>query len=571
MMRNSRPIITGNKGVVSAGHYLAAEAGIKMLAKNGNAVDAGVAAGFALAVLKPNENSLGGECPILIYSPDDNKVYAISGQGVAPQKADIGWFKDKNIDMIPGDGYLGATVPGLFGAYCTALKQFGCLSLSDVLEPAVKLAEEGFPVFENLRNTIAGNFEKYTKEWHSTGDVFLPDGIIPNAGQILKQPALAETFKRLIDAEKAYSGECRKQAIENAVKYFYDKIADDILDFTNSFPVKDATGEYQTPLFDKDDFLRYETRIESPISVSYKNHEVFKCDTWTQGAVFLQQLKLLEGYPLDKMKHNASEYIHTVIECAKLAFADREIYYGDPLFGNIPLDKLFSKEYNDTKRKLIDLAKANNNKLWEEDFTGSDKNYIGDTTHLDTMDNEGFMMSATPSGGWIPTSPVIPGIGFPLGTRGQMFNLRENHANCIRPGKRPRATLTPTIAFKEGKPWMAFGTPGGDMQDQWALQFFLNLVDFGMDLQQAIDKPSFHTCHFVNSFYPRNVDIGKVFIEPGIETDELIDLQTKGHILHLLTDGNNGQVCAVRRNPETGTIEGAASSKGDGQAYAMGW
>jgi gamma-glutamyltranspeptidase/glutathione hydrolase len=571
MLQTSRPKITGKRGVVAAGHYLAASAGIKMLAKGGNAIDAGVAAGFALAVLKPNENSMGGECPILIYSPDDKKVYAISGQGTAPLGADPLWFKERNIDKIPGDGYLGATVPGLFGSYCTALKQFGRLTLEDVLEPAIDLASDGFPIHESLRSTIKKNSVKFTEEWPSTSEVFMPNGKIPALGQTLKQPALAKTFKRLVEAEKACSGKGRANAIENAISYYYDKIADDILEYTKAFPVKDATGDYHTPLLEKDDFISYKTKIEDPVSVNYKDYEVFKCGTWTQGPVFLQQLKLLEGFDIDAMGHNSAEYMHIVTECAKLAFADRDKYYGDPLFNEIPLEMLFSNNYNDFQRDRIDLDKANNEKFWENDLSINEGSFIGDTTHLDVIDSDGFMMSATPSGGWIPTSPVIPKLGFPLGTRGQMFNFNKTHANRLEPGKRPRTTLTPTLAFKGGVPWMVFGTPGGDCQDQWALQFFINIVAFDMDLQQAADAPSFYTCHFLNSFYPGNAEIGKVFAERNIDMDELIKLQEKGHILHMSDIWSDGQMCAVRINQKTGVIEGAASPKGDGQAYAIGW
>jgi len=571
MNKTSRPVITGRKGVIAAGHYLASAAGTKMLAIGGNAIDAGVAAGFALAVLKPAENSMGGECPILIYSPKKMKVFAISGQGVSPKKATAEWFMENGIKLIPGDGYLGATVPGLFGAYCTALKEFGSLSLAEVLGPAIELAENGYPVYERMSQTIASLAKRFTEEWPSSAEVFLPDGKPPAAGQILRQPALANTFRRLLDATAAGTGGGREVAIDRAINYFYNEIAGDILEFTKSFPVRDASGAAHVPLLEKEDFSGYKTRIEEPVFVKYRNYEVFKCGPWTQGPVFLQQLKLLEGFPLGDMRHNSAEYIHAVVECAKLAFDDREKFYGDPLHGDIPLDTLFSKEYNDARRGGIDPAHANNGALWDVERQLGGDGFDNDTTHLDVIDGEGYMMSATPSGGWIPSSPVIPKLGFALGTRGQMFVFREGHPNRMAPGKRPRTTLTPSLAYKDGRPWMAFGTPGGDCQDQWALQFFLNATDFGMDLQQAIDKPSFHTCHFVNSFYPKDAIVGKVFAEKSICIDELIKLQEKGHILNMLENDSNGQVCAVRINQLTGAIEGAASAKGDGQAYAMGW
>jgi len=571
MVKTSRPKITGNKGVIAAGHYLASAAGTKMLAAGGNAVDAGVAAGFALTVLKPAENSMGGECPILIYSPADMKVYAVSGQGVSPRKATGEWFRENGIDLIPGDGYLGATIPGLFGSYCTALGRFGRLTLAETLAPAIELAEKGYPVYERMSAAIASNARRYTEEWPSSAAVFMPGGKPPAAGQIIKQPALAETFKRLVRAESEGAGEGREKAIQKAMAYYYDEIADDILEFTKSFPVKDASGKSHIPLLEKEDFINYRTRIEEPVYARYRNFEVFKCGPWTQGPVFLQQLKLLEGYRLGDMAHNSADYIHTVVESSKLAFDDREKYYGDPLFGEVPMDLLLSGAYNDARRKGIDPARANNAALWDIDRPLGCGGFDCDTTHLDVMDCDGFMMSATPSGGWIPSSPVIPKLGFPLGTRGQMFNFKEGHPNRMEPGKRPRTTLTPSLAFKDGLPWMVFGTPGGDCQDQWALQFFLNVADFGMDLQQAIDAPSFHTSHFINSFYPKNAVAGTIFAEEGIGVREFMKLQEKGHAVNILGADSNGQVCAVRIDRLTGSIEGAASAKGDGQAYAMGW
>jgi gamma-glutamyltranspeptidase/glutathione hydrolase len=572
-MNTSRPTIYGRRGMVTSGHYLATAAGIKMFAKGGNAIDAGVATGFALAVLLPHQNTIGGECPILVYTPDDGRVKAISGQGVAPKKATLEWFESNGIKDIPGDGLLSPTVPAMFGAYATVLMKYGRLSLRDVLEPAIELAEEGFPVYEALRDVINTHKERYIKEWPSTAEVSMPGGKVPQVGDILKQPALANTLRRLAGEGDARRSSGREAAIRHVIDFFYKgEIVDKILKFAKNNPVKDATGKSHTTLLEKEDFYGYETRIESPVYADYKNYRVFKCGPWTQGPVFLQQLKLLEGFNLkDIGGHNSADYIHTVAECAKLAFADREIYYGDPLFSNIPLDMLFSPEYNEEQRKRIDPAKAISKALWEETGTIDDKAYSGDTTHLDVADNEGYMMSATPSGGWIPSSPVIPSLGFPLGTRAQMFNLRKGHPNCVAPGKRPRTTLTPSLAFKDGKPWMVFGTPGGDMQDQWTLQFFLNVAEFGMDLQEAVTAPSFHINHFPNSFYPHTAEDCTIYVEEGISRDVLHKLQEKGHRLFLNPGCSHGEVCAVAYNFDNGLIEGAASPKRERNSYAFGW
>ena len=316
--------------------------------------------------------------------------------------------------------------------------------------------------------------------------------------------------------------------------------------------------------------MQYTTKVEEPVRAGYRNYTVYKCGPWTQGPVFLQQLKLLEGFGLSQMKHNSAEYIHLLIECTKLAFADRNRYYGDPLFCEPPLPMLLSREYNDERRKLIDLAKANLNALDEPEEDAATHTHVGDTTHLDVIDDEGYMISATPSGGWIPASPLIPSLGFPLGTRAQCLTLNENHPNGLLPGKRPRITLTPSLVFKDDAPWIVFGTPGGDCQDQWTLQFFLNLVDFNMDIQEAIDMPAFHTMHFRNSFYPKNIDLGTVFLERGVDIDEMLKLQDMGHKINILRC-NDSAVNSVRINREAGTIEGAASHKYDGQSYAFGW
>lgn len=564
--------IFGKTGVLATGHYLSTSAGLKMFAKKGNAIDAGVAAGIALAILKPQQNGFGGECPILVYSPVDGKVTAISGQGVAPKKATVKWFRDNSVKMIPGDGYLGATVPGMFGSYATALMKFGRLTLKDVLEPSLEMAEDGFPVYSALHNVLGGLRDKFVNEWPTSAEVFTPGGRVPLTGELLKQPALANTLKLLISAEEEYSSYGREAAIQHAIDYFYkDVIAANIVDFTHNNPVKDATGESHISLLEKEDFYEYKTLLEEPVSTDYKNYRVFKCGPWNQGPVFLQQLKLLEGFDLKGMGHNSAEYIHTVVECSKLAFADRDKYYGDSNYVDVPFDKLLSEEYNELQRAKIDKNKANKD-IPVSPYENTDvTSYVGDTTHLDAADSEGFMMSATPSGGWIPSSPVIPAVGFPLGTRAQLFNLQEGHPNCIAPKKRPRTTLTPSVAFKDGKPWMVFGTPGGDMQDQWSLQFFLNIVEFDMNIQEAVSAPLFHTNHFVNSFYPHVIGDGTIYMEEGFDIEEIFKLQSKGHRIFMNRANSHGEVCCVRYNSDSGYVEGGASPKDEGNAYAMGW
>ncbi len=573
----TRPVLTGTHGVVTAGHYLAAAAGFRMLEKGGNAIDAGVAAGFAVNVLEPQSNGIGGEAPILVYSARQKRVYAINGQGYAPKAATIDWFKSQGIRLIPGDGLLSATVPGAFGAWLTALQHFGKLSLKDVLTPAIELTEEGFPMYSELHNAIGNLADKFQDEWPSSARVYLPHDRPPMVGELVRNLDWANTFKAAIDVEIRNRHRGREMAIEAARDYFYKgEIAERIVEFTQGTKIRDVSGQENYGLLAPDDFQMYQTKVESPLTLSYRGYDVYKCNTWCQGAVFLQQLGLLEGFDLSSMGHNSPDYIHTVVESAKLAFADREKYYGDPDFVTVPLDRLLSKAYAAERRRLISAEEASMNlragdspPIQLESEESHPDVYTGDTTHLDAIDREGNMIAATPSGGWIPSSPVIDGLGFPLGTRGQMFYLDANHANALAPRKRPRTTLTPSLAMKDGEPFMVFGTPGGDCQDQWTLQFFLNIVDFGMNLQEAIDAPNFHTHHFPNSFYPHNAEPGSAVLEGRIPDTVRVELAERGHQISIAGDWSHGKVLGIAFDSKTGVISAGASPRAQ-IAYAMG-
>lgn len=588
----TRPVFLGTHGVVAAGHYLAATAGLRMFERGGNAIDAGVAAGFALNVLKPQSNGIAGEAPVLLWLADQQRAVAINGQGCAPRRATIRWFREQGIELIPGDGLLPATVPAAYGAWVTALMIGGRLRLRDVLEPAIELAESGFPVYPALRAVIQRQAERFRTEWPSSAEVYLPGGRVPELGEVFRQTDWANTFKQAIDVEGREAHRGREAALQAALDWFYKgPVAERIGRFAKQTAVRDATGLAHHGLLEYQDLANFRTKVEEPISFTYRGVTVCKCNTWSQGAVFLQQLALLEGYDLRGLGHNSAEYIHTVVEAAKLAFADREQYYGDPDFVRVPLERLLSREYAAERRRLIDPARASlefrpgeapptmpvrpgDAALDEEAACLRGDVYVGDhggdTTHLDAVDAQGNMMAATPSGGWMPSSPVIPGLGFPLGTRGQMFWLDESKPNALGPGKRPRTTLTPSLALKEGRPWLAFGTPGGDFQDQWTLQFFLNVVDFEMDLQEACDAPTFHIQHFPSSFYPRATYPGRVVIESRVPAAVLEDLRARGHEVIVTGAWANGQVTGIRFNPQTGVIEGAASPRGQ-TAYVMGW
>ncbi len=577
MSFTTRPVFMGRHGVVTAGHYLATAAGFRMFEKGGNAIDAGVAAGLALNVLEPQSNGIGGEIPILIYCARQKRVYAINGQGYAPKAATIAWFRSRGIEIIPGDGFLPATVPGAFGAWTTALQQFGRLQLKEVLEPTIELTGEGFPVYPGLHRSIVGLQEKFENEWPTSARIYLPNGRPPEVGEILVNTDWAETFKATVDAEIRNSHFGREAAIAAARDEFYKgPIAEKIVAYQRDTKVRDASGQRNAGLLTEADFHDYRTKVEAAVTLNYRGYDVHKCNTWCQGPVFLQQLALLEGYDLAALGHNSVDYIHTVVEASKLAFADREQYYGDPDFVDVPLDRLLSKEYAAARRALIDAQSASlelrpgggaASALTHEE--ADPKVYTGDTTHADAVDHEGNLFAATPSGGWIPSSPVIEGLGFPLGTRGQMFYLDAEHANALAPRKRPRTTLTPSLATKDGEPFMAFGTPGGDSQDQWTLQFFLNAIDFGMNLQEAIDAPNFHTNHFPNSFYPHNAKPGSLTLEARISENVREALAERGHKVALGGEWSHGKVLAITFDPQSGLIAAGASPRGQ-IGYAMG-
>jgi gamma-glutamyltranspeptidase/glutathione hydrolase len=566
----TRPVYMGRRGVVASGHYLAARAGQRMFDKGGNAIDAAVASGFALNVLEPHNNSLGGEVPILIWSAREHGPFSISGQGFVGKAATVEWFRKANVDLIPGDGFLSATVPAMFGSWAFALMRFGTLTLKDVLAPTIDLCESGFAVYPGLRRILGTLAGRFRDRWPTSGAIYAPHGRVPAVGELLKNPDTAATLKKVVDVESRSAKSGREAAIQAAIDFWYKgEVADTIVSFLEKTDLKDASGQPHRGLLNRDDFAAWKPKLEKPASVEYKGLTVFKCGPWTQGPVFLQQLRLLEAFELAKMGHNSATYIHTVVEASKLAFADRERFYADPDFVDVPLDMLLSPDYAAERRKLIDPRKASMElrpghgpKEKPEAVPGKPVTFRGDTTHTCAIDAAGNMMAATCSGGWIPSSPVVPGLGFPMGTRAQIFFLDPHRANAIAPHKRPRTTLTPSLVLKGGKPLMVFGTPGGDQQDQWTLQFFLNHVEFGMDLQAALDAASFHSEHFPSSFYPREASAGVLVIESRVPETTQRDLEARGHKIHPTGPWSNGKVMAVKLDAKNGVISGGVSPRG---------
>jgi gamma-glutamyltranspeptidase/glutathione hydrolase len=572
------------RGVVSSGHYLATEIGLDMLKRGGNAADAAAATGLALAVLQPHEHGIGGEAPVLIYSTRQQRVFALSGHGVAPRAASLQHYSRLGLSLVPGDGFLPALVPPAFATWILLLERFGTMRLCEVLAPAIDLAAAGFPMYQRLCEVIAGAAERFRQEWPSSASKFLVAGEPPALGTLWKQPHWADTFARLAAADRSES--TREAGLRRARTIFYEgEMAEAMVGFLQSTPVRDASGEEHAGLLTREDFASFQATVEEPVSTTYGDLEVFKCSTWTQGPVMLQSLNLLSGYDLSAMGHNSADYIHIVVECMKLAYADREFYYGDPAFVDVPLARLLSQEYAAGRRGLVDSRRASL-ELRPDGFApisaasvldvhlpfanAAGHGDCGDTTKLEVIDRDGNMVSVTPSGGWLQSSPVVPGLGFPLGTRGQMFSLVPGHPNCLAPGKRPRTTLTPSLALRQGAPYLSFGSPGGDAQDQWALQFLLNVVEFGMSLQEAVEAPTFWSQHWPASFYPRDAQPGGLTVEGRIAESVRDELEARGHRVTVAKDWGGGNTLAAAIEPGTGVLHAAASPRYD-PAYACGW
>jgi gamma-glutamyltranspeptidase/glutathione hydrolase len=567
-MFTTRPELVGTHGMVASTHWLASSAGMAVLESGGNAFDAAVAAGLTLQVVEPHLNGPGGEVPIIFHSAERAQTLVIGGQGPAPAAASIAHFEELGLDLVPGTGLLAACVPGAFDAWMVLLGEFGTLRLSEVMRYAIDYAGHGYPLVPRISDTI-GRVEKlFRDEWTSSAQVYLRGGGIPRPGTLFSNPDLANTYRRVVEEAESRSSD-RDEQIQAARDAFYRGfIAEAIAQYVTSTRVMDTSGRRHAGLLSGDDLAAYRAELEEPATLDYHGYTVCKTGLWGQGPVFLQQLALLAGFDLVSMGHNTVEYIHTVVECAKLAFADREAHYGDPRFVDALPEELLHPSYAEARRDLPEASTGGTSGAGEPTLPRDDQG-SGDTCHVDVVDRYGNMVSATPSGGWLQSSPVIPGLGFPLGTRAQMFWLTEGLPNSLAGGKRPRTTLTPSLALREGEPYLAFGTPGGDQQDQWSLNFFLSHVHFGLNLQEAIDAPNFHTEHFPSSFYPRTAAPGKIVVEDRLEPDVIAGLRARGHDLDVVDGWSLGRLSAVSRNTMDGSLRGAANPRGM-QGYAVG-
>lgn len=576
MVFSSRPVIRGLSGVVASTHYLASVEGLRVLQEGGNVFDAGAVMWFCLGLLKPHLIGAAGECPILLYHFEEERVVSVNGQGPAPMAATMDWFKEQGYPLIPEDGFTPACVPGAFDAWISVLEGYGSMGLDMILDPAISIATRGFPMYPTLANFLLKLNQRFSTEWPTTAKVYLPKGRAPKVGEVINNPDWARTFKAIKKEYVSAAKTSREAGFDAARKYFYDgPVAEAMIDFMQSFKCRDVYGKENHGLLTLDDLSGYRASFESPVSVDYMGLDVHKCGPWTQGPVLLQQLRILENFDLNEMGHNSVEYIHTLMETAKLAFADREQYYADPEFEDVPLNWLLSREYAQKRAELIEskasmLQRPGGIPPFMLEESGEKPFFEGDTVHIEAVDAVGNMISATPSGGWLRTNPLIPGLGFPTSTRAQFFHLDPDHVEALKPGKRPSTTLTPSLVTQEGVPYMVFGTPGGDKQDQWTLQFFLNYMIFEMNVQEALDAPTVHTSHFPASFWPHPVRPGEISLEPRIPETVASELRKRGHKVQISKPWSHGRCLAIRYNSRTGLISGGASPR-TGEPYAIGW
>ncbi|UWR28028.1 gamma-glutamyltransferase family protein [Sulfitobacter sp. S223] len=587
----TRPEIRGSFGVVTSTHWIASAVGMSMLEKGGNAFDAAVATALVLQVVEPHLNGPAGDMPAIFHSVETGKTQVLCAQGVAPQAATIAHYHEQGLTLVPGSGLLATVVPGAFDGWMLMLRDHGTLSLQEVMQPAIDYAKDGHPVLPRVANTIAGLAGYFAEHWPSSAAVWAPDGAAPAPHAMFKNPDLAATYARLAHSE----GAIREEQIDAARAAWREGfVAEAIFDYLKDACVMDVSKQAHRGVLAPRDMADWEATYEDTLSYEYHGWTVHKTHAWSQGPVMLQALAILKGFDLGAMDPMGAEFTHTVIEAMKLAYADREAYYGDPAQSDIPMEHLLSDSYCDARRSLItSRASLEQRPGRVPGFEHLAERYIeraardfdvgevaaqeptmshltekrGDTVHLDVIDRWGNMVSATPSGGWLQSNPVIPGLGFALNSRAQMFWLEEGLPTSLAPGRRPRTTLTPSLAEKDGTQ-LVFGTPGGDQQDQWQLIWFLRFVHHGLGLQEGMDAPLFHSMHFQGSFFPREVRTGEMMIEPNVGEVVIADLRARGHIVTVAEPWSVGRLTAAMRSPD-GVMRAAATPRLM-QAYAIG-
>lgn len=600
MTFTTRPTLRGTFGMVSSTHWLASQSAMRILELGGNAFDAAATAGFVLHVVEPHLNGPAGEVPAIVATADDPTPRVLCGQGAAPAAATIDHFRSLGLDLIPGSGPLAAAVPGAVDAWLLMLRDHGTRPLREILEPAIGYARDGHPLVARVGDTVARVQDLFTEHWPTSAEVWLADGRPPRANTLFRNPAYAATLERLLSTAEA-AGSDRVAQLERARSTWREGFVAEAIDRFARVPHRDSSGEDHAGLITGDDLAAYEATWEEPATLDWQGYTVAKTGPWGQGPALLQSLAVLDelGDPAE-LDLTGADGVHTVTEVMKLSYADREAWYGDGY--DVPLKTLLSPAYAAERAALIGpeattelrpgspdgrtpvLASVAAGNASRDASTGEptvaaagttgeptvsvDGTTRGDTCHVDVIDRWGNVVSATPSGGWLQSSPTIPELGFCLGSRLQMFWLEEGTASSLAPGLRPRTTLTPTLVLRDGRPVLACGSPGGDQQDQWQLIFLLRHLAGGQDLQEAIDAPAWHTTGFPSSFYPRACEPGGLVIESRLGPDVRNELVRRGHRVTEAEPWSLGRLCAVSREPD-GVLAAAANPRGM-QGYACG-
>ena len=570
----NRPPIMGVTHMVSAGHYQAATAGYRILEEGGNATDAGVASGIALNVTHFEWTSFGGVAPIIIYDASSDSLATISGLGRWPRASSLDYFAKHHGGDLP-DGILRTVVPAAADAWLTALEKFGTMTFEQVVRPALELADRGYPITAVTEGALAGSPDGL--EWPSTREVVKPTGQLPSVGDVVVQKDLARTFGRLVEIERSNAHKGREGAIRTARDFFYKgEVAEEIARFVQE----------QGGLLTLQDMKEFSVDLESPSIGRYKEYTIYGCGPWCQGPSLAQALRTLEEDDLVALGHNSADYIHLLSQAVNLAFSDREHFYGDPDFVEVPLEGLMSGGFARARRAAIDMERAFPEMPPPGDpwsFQGRpNKEALGlgpsplggisahDTSNTCVVDRWGNAFSATPSDGCL-TSPIVPGLGLCLSGRGSQSWLEPDHPSSLQPWKRPRLTPNPAIVFKNGKLFMPFGSPGGDAQVQVMLQSLLNIVEFGMDAQVAVEAPRFVSLNFPNSFWPHSHLPARLKVESRVSAETRAELSRRGHdvqVMHGWVPVGMGGVALVQVDQDTGLLTGGADPRKD--TYAIG-
>lgn len=591
----TRPTLQGSFGMSASTHWLATASAQAVLERGGNAFDAAAAGAFVLHIVEPHLNGPGGDMTgVFATAENPAQPVVLMGQGPAPAAATREHYLAEGLELVPGAGALAAAVPAAVDAWLLLLRDHGTWELGDVLAFAVGYARNGHPIVGRVGATINAVKDLFTEHWPTSAELWMPDGRIPAEGEVVKNEAYASVLERLVEAGS--SSVSREERIDAARREWREGfVAQAAVEFLKT-PHRHSSGQDHAGVMSLKDFAGFEAGYEQATTLEFRGYTIAKTGPWGQGPALLQTLAILDGFDDDRLDPSTALGAHTILEAQKLAIADREAYYGD---ADVPMDHLLSEEYAAQRRALITDQASTGFRPGEvpghtpftpplrteytppalagtggfagvgEPTVSRDGETRGDTCHIDVVDQWGNMVSATPSGGWLQSSPTIPELGFCLGSRLQMTWLEEGAPSSLEPGKRPRTTLTPTLILKDGKPVVALGSPGGDQQDQWQLLYILRTIVGGYSPQQAIDAPSLHTTSIPGSFFPRTWEPGGAVVEDRLGEDVIADLEQRGHIITRAGDWALGRLSSVVSDPTTGVLMAAANPRG-AQGYAAG-